>query len=79
MAFVNLFLQLRPTGYDFFVLGKNGEPKPDMIIDFTIRHRWISENFNITLKTDPNGKIALGLLTDIQTVTAKMRQSIEID
>jgi hypothetical protein len=29
-------------GYEIDVLGKNGEPKPNMVINLTLNHRYVS-------------------------------------
>ncbi|MFH0946250.1 MAG: hypothetical protein V2A76_13705, partial [Planctomycetota bacterium] len=63
-------LGLTDAGYVLDVLGKNGEPKQDVAVDLMLTHRHYTDPIHVTLKTDAKGRIALGPLEGIETVTA---------
>ena len=52
------------------VLGRTGEAKPDRPVQLTIKHQEFRESIPVLLKSDPRGRIRLGALTDISTITA---------
>jgi hypothetical protein len=52
------------------LLGRSGEPKVDRAVRFSIKHRDFRRPVNVTLQTDERGRIVLGRLADIATVTA---------
>jgi hypothetical protein len=58
------------AGYVVEVLGRTGEAKPDRPVNLVFKHRDFKQPVNVTLKSDPMGRVALGQLTDIVTVTA---------
>ena len=51
--------------------GKTGEARPSRPVTVTCKHRDFQQPYSVTLKTDPQGRIALGALTDIRIVTAQ--------
>jgi hypothetical protein len=55
----------------FELLGKNGEPVADQQIIFTFKHRDFTRVQTHALKTDDQGRVALGKLDGIEQVTAK--------
>lgn len=55
----------------FELLGKNGEPVADQQIVFTFKHRDFTRVQTHALKTDDQGRVALGKLEGIAQVTAK--------
>ncbi|MDH4451579.1 MAG: hypothetical protein QE570_00170 [Verrucomicrobiota bacterium] len=55
----------------FELLGKNGEPVADQPIVFTFKHRDFVRVQPHALKTDDQGRIALGKLDGIEQLTAK--------
>ena len=65
-------LHLAKFGDEFVIelLGRTGEAKPDRPVSLTIKHREFKEPVNIYLKSDPQGRVRLGALTDISSVTA---------
>ncbi|MFC1806097.1 hypothetical protein ACFL09_03865 [Planctomycetota bacterium] len=58
-------------GYAFDVLGKTGEPRADIPVNITLKHRDFRDIVHVTLQTDPKGRIGLGPLPEIVVVTAK--------
>jgi hypothetical protein len=58
------------SGYVIELLGRTGEAKPDRPVQLSFKHRDFKTPVNATLKTDPMGRVVLGPLTDIATVTA---------
>ena len=65
-------LHLLHVGSQFAVdlLGRTGEPKVDRAVRFSIKHRDFRRPVNVSLQTDERGRIMLGALADIATVTA---------
>ena len=62
---------LRVAGdYVVDLLGKTGEAKADRPVRFTLKHRDFREPVQVTLQTDPQGRVRLGPLADIVSVTA---------
>jgi autotransporter-associated beta strand protein len=56
----------------FELLGKNGEPIADQQVIFTFKHRDFNRPQVIPLRTDAQGRVNLGKLTDIESVAAKI-------
>ncbi|MCY2991239.1 MAG: hypothetical protein NTY19_25705 [Planctomycetota bacterium] len=62
---------LRVAGeYVVDLLGKTGETKADRPVRFALKHRDFREPVQVTLQTDPQGRVRLGPLLDIASVTA---------
>ena len=62
---------LRVAGeYVVDLLGKTGEAKADRPVRFTLKQRDFREPVQVTLQTDPQGRVRLGPLADIVSVTA---------
>ncbi|MFZ4766666.1 MAG: hypothetical protein ACOYMN_17070 [Roseimicrobium sp.] len=55
----------------FELLGKNGEPLADQQVVFTFKHREFARTQTVALRTDEKGRVMLGTLPDIESVTAK--------
>ncbi|MFM7604088.1 MAG: hypothetical protein ACKO8Z_02675, partial [Prosthecobacter sp.] len=55
----------------FELLGKNGEPVADQMVIFTFKHRDFTRVQTHALKTDDQGRVALGKLDGIEQVSAK--------
>lgn len=58
------------TEYVIELLGRTGEAKPDRPVQLAIKHRDFREPVHVTLKTDAKGRLNLGRLADITSVTA---------
>lgn len=56
----------------FELLGKNGEPVPDQQVLFTFKHRGFGRTQSVPLRTDAQGRIALGRLAGIETVSSRI-------
>lgn len=52
------------------LLGKTGEPRPDRPVQVALKHRDFREVVHVALQTDAAGRIALGELKDIISLTA---------
>ncbi|OWK44511.1 hypothetical protein [Fimbriiglobus ruber] len=59
-------------GDDYVVelLGRTGESKADRAVRVALKHRDFRELINVTLKSDARGRVVLGSLADIDSVTA---------
>jgi hypothetical protein len=51
------------------LLGKTGEPRPDRPVQIALKHRDFREVANVVLQTDAAGRIDLGELKEIATLT----------
>ncbi|MBL8898444.1 MAG: hypothetical protein JNM84_12480, partial [Planctomycetes bacterium] len=56
-------------GYMLDLLGKDGEPKPGRAVTLHLEHRDFRDIVSTTLRTDERGRIALGALEGIVSVT----------
>jgi hypothetical protein len=65
-------LHLAKFGTDYVIelLGRSGEPKPDRAVHLALKHRDFRQPVQTTLKTDGQGRVRLGALTDIVSVMA---------
>lgn len=65
-------LHLARFGADYTIelLGRTGEAKMDRPVQLRFKHREFKEEILATLKSDPKGRINLGPLVDIVTVSA---------
>jgi hypothetical protein len=57
-----------------YVLGKNGERRPDVKLKVNIKHKWFylsGKNPQINLTTDKEGKVNLGPLKKVMEVSVK--------
>ncbi|HQZ66510.1 MAG TPA: hypothetical protein PLY87_15575 [Planctomycetaceae bacterium] len=62
---------LRADGnYVLELRGRTGEPRVSRPVAFSFKHRNFRDAVGAVLKTDPNGRIALGALDSIATLTA---------
>lgn len=66
----DLHLLKSAAGYVLELRGKTGESRSSRPVQFSVKHRDFRQPFIITLKTDPAGRIALGALPEIASVTA---------
>ncbi len=58
------------TEYVIEVLGRSGEAKPDRAVYLALKHREFRQPVTVTLKSDAQGRVNLGPLSDIVSVTA---------
>lgn len=59
-------------GYRIEVLGRTGEPLADRAVTLVLKHRDFVQTVEVTLKTDPDGRIFLGPLPEITSVEARV-------
>ena len=57
-------------GFAVELRGKSGEARPSRPVVFSIEHRDFTAPVGVVLKTNPMGRVALGALSDIASVTA---------
>jgi len=60
------------NSYVFELLGRNGEPLVDQQAVFTFRHREFGRAQTIPLRTDEKGRVELGALSGIASLTAQI-------
>ncbi|KAG0049783.1 hypothetical protein BGZ83_005402 [Gryganskiella cystojenkinii] len=72
-----ILTMLRKTsaGYEVHVMGKNGEKRPGIPMEFTFDHPIWTKDLCKYLISDANGIIRLGDLTDIDTVTCNLNSN----
>src|SRR5579864_8389590 len=65
-------LHLAKFGNEYVVevLGRTGEIEPDRPVQVSVKHRDFREQVQVTLKTDVQGRVHLGALSDVTFVTA---------
>jgi hypothetical protein len=66
----DLHLLKTAAGYILEIRGKTGESRASRPVSFAVKHRDFRHPFNVVLKTDPAGRIALGALIDIASIAA---------
>ncbi|GIW95588.1 MAG: hypothetical protein KatS3mg110_3629 [Pirellulaceae bacterium] len=59
-------------GYRLEVFGRTGEPIADRPVTVVLKHRDFVQPVEVTMKTDPHGRIFLGPLPDIVSVEARV-------
>jgi hypothetical protein len=62
--------------YVLELLGRTGEPLGDRAIRFSIKHKDFTEAATVLLETDGNGRVHLGSLQDIASVSATSPQGV---
>ncbi len=73
----DLHLRLDDQGYSLDVLGKSGEPKANRPVQITVKHRDFREPVVVTLRSDAAGRIDLGDLHEIVTLSVKGPEGTE--
>ena len=71
-TFSNLYLKSTDKGYEVYLLGKNGEPKANIQVNISLTQRHSRKNITHTLMTDAEGRVKLGHLPDITSLTASI-------
>jgi len=54
--------------YQVFCLGKTGEPRVGETLSIRLKNRFVSRPIDVTLATDPKGKVDLGKCTEISGI-----------
>ena len=62
--------------YAVDLLGKTGEAKPDRAVNFAFKLRDYTQPVNVTLQTGPRGRVVLGSLPGVASVTATSPQGV---
>ncbi|KAG0275558.1 hypothetical protein BGZ95_008650 [Linnemannia exigua] len=62
-------LRKNPDGYRVLALGKNGERRVNIPLEFDIYHPLGRENVKVCLRTDSTGQVFLGQLEDVECLT----------
>ncbi|HVO31522.1 MAG TPA: hypothetical protein VMV18_12335, partial [bacterium] len=65
----DLHLARTADGYVVYLLGKSGEAKPGVALNFSLRHRDLAPQLDFTLQTDAQGRVELGHLRDVVSVS----------
>jgi hypothetical protein len=65
-------LHLSKIGNEYMIelLGRTGEPKADRAVQLALKHRDFRQPVQTVLKTDPRGRVQLGALAGIVSLTA---------
>ncbi|WP_425615021.1 hypothetical protein NA78x_004909 [Anatilimnocola sp. NA78] len=66
----DLHLVRSSSGYVLELRGKTGEARVSRPVTLNVKHRDFRQPLNVTLKSDPNGRINLGQLNEIAHITA---------
>jgi hypothetical protein len=61
-----------PAGFVLEVRGKSGEVRANRVVAISLRHRDYRETVDTSLQTDANGRIALGTLPGVTSVTVQL-------
>lgn len=72
----DLYLSAIEGNYTLQLLGKTGEAKPGRAVNFAFKQRDFRDVVNVTLQTDVRGRIELGELAEIVTVTATSPEGV---
>jgi hypothetical protein len=56
--------------YVLELLGRTGEPRPDRPVQLSLKHRDFLDPVQVTLKSDARGRVELGSLSDVASITA---------
>ncbi len=68
MSTVQSLLTRNPDGYVLEVRGRAGEPRADMEVQLSLRHRHFDSPVGVRLKSGADGRVNLGALGDIASV-----------
>ena len=65
------YLRESKGGYYIEVLGRTGEALKERGLNLQIKHKMVTNPYNVTLKTNELGEVKLGQLKDIESVTVQ--------
>eukprot|EP00730_Choanoeca_flexa_P005743 TRINITY_DN12010_c0_g2_i3.p1 TRINITY_DN12010_c0_g2~~TRINITY_DN12010_c0_g2_i3.p1 ORF type:complete len:1507 (+),score=445.65 TRINITY_DN12010_c0_g2_i3:292-4521(+) len=68
----DVYLRYIKSGYALYACGKTGEAIPGARVDVDLQHVLSTKAVSVTLMTDDNGLIALGTLTDVWQLGARL-------
>lgn len=66
----DLFLRRTDRGYAIDFLGRTGEPIADRAVHLAVKHRMITDDEEVMLKTNARGRVELGTLSEVTSVRA---------
>jgi len=66
-----LLLSRVEGNYFLSLVGKNGDPQPELPVQIDMQNRFFKRSIHAALKTDINGNVALGKLKEIRLLTAR--------
>ena len=66
--FISRHLQYNSKGYQIYITGKTGEPKPDSVVNITYKSIYSTSTQHATLQSNNKGIIELGPLKDIDHI-----------
>ncbi|KAG0308260.1 hypothetical protein BGZ97_000117 [Linnemannia gamsii] len=69
-------LKKTANGYEVHVMGKNGEKRHNIPLQFTLTHSIWAESFTIYLRSDENGVAHLGPLLDIEDLICELTRNV---
>lgn len=72
----DLLLLKAANGYTLELRGRTGESKPARPVQLTLKHRDFRQPHGVTVKTDAAGRVGLGSLDGIATITATGPESL---
>ena len=72
----DLHFRRTDAGYAIELLGKNGEPKAGRPVHVVLKHRAFRDSVDAALQTDAAGRIDLGPLPGIDSVNARVSDSL---
>ena len=75
--FCGLFLKYSEAGYEIYALGKNGEPKHNIVINVELTNKFLKSKIKAEMQTDNEGKIFLGELKNITKIRAAIQGYIK--
>lgn len=71
----NMYCRLTETGYKLYVLGRNGEPLQDGVLDLTLYLKHYQQEARVTLQTNSEGSVILGKLEGVRSFNARLKAS----
>jgi hypothetical protein len=65
---IRQYLRKKVDHYVITVLGKNGEPKADQVLNIQFTHKILNNIINVTLQTNDHGEVNLGSLDYVESL-----------
>ena len=69
----DLYLRRNPEEYQIHILGKNGEPKPRIYTELSLKLHYLNSPQKVLLISNEQGIISLGKLNNVQKITASAK------
>ncbi|KAL4490234.1 hypothetical protein ABPG72_004273 [Tetrahymena utriculariae] len=71
-------LRYTTSGYEIYLVGQNGEPKPNIDLDLSFQLRGYCKSIPVTLKTNSEGFVKLYELENVLKITSNVKQQGDI-